>query len=145
MQIDGDIDTGSGSVELGAGSTVRGTIDTGSGSVELEGVTLEGDLDTGSGDIALRDTQVRGDVVTNSGAVALAGNTRIAGDLVIRKSTCWGWCWSSDEPTRVVIGASASVDGEIRIEHATELWVHDNARIGRVSGAEVKRFSGERP
>ena len=78
-------------------------------------------------------------------AVALAGNTRIAGDLVIRKSTCWGWCWSSDEPTRVVIGASASVDGEIRIEHATELWVHDNARIGRVSGAEVKRFSGERP
>lgn len=57
----------------------------------------------------------------------------------------WGWCWSNDKATRVVIGAGASVQGEIRAEHEIQLWVHQDARIGRVVGAEVERFTGERP
>lgn len=85
------------------------------------------------------------DVVSTNGEIRLEGASAVAGDLVIRKSRCWGWCWSDDKATRVVIGAGASVGGEIRIEHEAELWVHEQARIGRVSGAEVRRFSGERP
>jgi DUF4097 and DUF4098 domain-containing protein YvlB len=143
--IDGDIDTGSGAVELGSGSTVRGNIDTGSGSVELTGVIVEGKIDTGSGDITLIDCQLRDDLVSTRGEVKLEGSTHVGGDLIIRKSKCWGFCWGENEPTRVVVGAGASVAGEIRSERETELWVHQSARIGKVSGAEVKRFSGERP
>ena len=69
----------------------------------------------------------------------------VEGKVVIRKPKCWGLCWGNDRPTRIVIGASASVIGEIRIEREAELWVHETARIGRVSGAQVQRFSGERP
>jgi hypothetical protein len=95
--------------------------------------------------VTLVDSRVGRDLVTTSGEVSLQGASAIAGDLVIRKSTCWGWCWSDDKATRVVIGAGASGGGEIRIEHEAELWVHEQARIGRVTGAEVKRFNGERP
>jgi hypothetical protein len=141
----GVIDTGSGSIELGAGSSVRGKIDSGSGSVDFNGVTVEGPIDTGSGDISLVDCQLRDDLRTTRGEVKLEGSTRVDGDLIIRKSKCWGICWGDDQPTRVIIGAGASVAGEIRSERETELWVHETARIGKVSGAEVKRFSGERP
>lgn len=145
VTIDGDVDTGSGSIELGAGSSVRGKIDSGSGSVDFNGVTVEGPIDTGSGDISLVDCQLRDDLRTTRGEVKLEGSTRVDGDLIIRKSKCWGICWGDDQPTRVIIGAGASVAGEIRSERETELWVHETARIGKVSGAEVKRFSGERP
>jgi len=143
--VDGRIDTGSGAVSLGAGSTVRGDIDTGSGSVELVGSKVGGKIDTGSGDIRLLDSEVSDDLATSAGNVELMGNSRINGDLLIRKSSCWGFCWGDDKATRVTIGASASVLGDIRIERETELWVHENAQIGRVTGAQVKRFAGERP
>lgn len=143
--VDGAIDTGSGRVSIGAGSVVRGEIDTGSGEVELQGAIVERGIDTGSGHVRLVDSEVRRDLVTRSGEITLEGASVVAGDLVVRKSSCWGWCWSSDRPARVVIGAGARVDGEIRIEHESELWVHRDARIGRVSGAEVRRFDGARP
>lgn len=143
--IRGDIDTGSGSVRLGAGSAVSGGIDTGSGEVQIEGTRVGGKVDTGSGDITLADSRVDGDLATSTGRVTLSGNSVVTGDLIVRKSKCWGLCWGNDRPTRIVIGASASVIGEIRIEREAELWVHETARIGRVSGAQVQRFSGERP
>lgn len=144
--IDGKIDTGSGGVELGAGSRVAGDIDTGSGGVELVGTEVAGDIDTGSGRIYLTDSNVLGEVRTRSGEVRLEGNSHVHGDLLVRTNRCWGLCWSNDpSPARVVIGANARVDGRIKFEHRGELWVHEQARIGKVEGVEVQRFQGEQP
>lgn len=137
-------DTGSRSVLVPSG-VAAGVIDTGSGEVELVGTRVEGKVDTGSGDISLTDSVIGDDLVTSAGRVTLAGASVVEGDLIVRKPKCWGLCWGNDQPTRVVIGASASVVGDIRIEREAELWVHESARIGRVSGAQVKRYSGERP
>jgi len=143
-QIEGDIDTGSGSVNLGVGSKV-GKIDTGSGDVSLEAVAVSGTINTGSGDIDLVDTAVSGSLETSRGNIELEGNTHINGDLIVRKDICSGFCNDDAEPSKIVIGASVRVQGEVKIERDVELWVHQNAQIGRVTGAEVKRFSGERP
>jgi cytoskeletal protein CcmA (bactofilin family) len=144
--VDGKIDTGSGGVELGAGSRVAGDIDTGSGGVELLATEVAGYIDTGSGRVYLTDSNILGEVRTRSGEVRLEGSTHVHGDLLVQTNRCWGLCWSNEpNPARVIIGANARVDGRIKFEHPGELWVHEQARIGKVEGVEVQRFQGERP
>jgi hypothetical protein len=93
----------------------------------------------------LADTRLEKDLITTRGEIRLEGDTRVGGDLRIRKPECWGVCKDDDEPTIVTIGAGVTIAGEIRSERPTELRVHEDARIGPVIGTEVKRFSGERP
>ncbi len=144
--VDGKIDTGSGSVELGEGSRVAGNIDTGSGGVVLSASEVAGYIDTGSGRIYLTDSNILGEVRTRSGEVRLEGSTHVHGDLLVRTNRCWGLCWNNNpKPARVIIGANARVDGRIKFEHPGELWVHQQARIGKVEGVEAQRFTGERP
>ncbi|MCB1613240.1 MAG: hypothetical protein KDI60_16025, partial [Xanthomonadales bacterium] len=87
----------------------------------------------------------RGDLKTTAGNIDLQGATVIGGDLLVRKSRCFGWCWGDDKKTRITIGAGVRVLGQIRAEREVELWVHDSAQIGPVSGAEARRYSAERP
>lgn len=144
--VDGKIDTGSGGVELGEGSRVAGDIDTGSGGVELVASEVAGYIDTGSGRVYLTDSNILGEVRTRSGEVRLEGSTHVHGDLLVRTNRCWGLCWNNTpKPARVIIGANARVDGRITFEHPGELWVHEQARIGKVEGVELRRYTGERP
>jgi len=71
----------------------------------------------------------------------------VGGDLVVRKAKSSGWNWGSKpKPPVVVIGENSEVRGEIRIENeATKLYVHENARIGKISGVIAQRFSAEAP
>jgi hypothetical protein len=41
-----------------------------------------------------------------------------------------------------VIGPDSEVVGAIVFKREVELFVHESARIGRVDGAEAKRYSG---
>ena len=133
-------------MELGEGARISGKVDTGSGGVDLRNAWVGQDIDTGSGHIRLRDTTVEGEVRTRSGEVRLDGQTHVQGDLLVVKNSCWGLCWSNNpKPARVIIGAGARVDGTIRFEHDGELWVHEQARIGRVEGIQARRFSAESP
>jgi len=76
--------------------------------------------------------------------VRIEGRSVISGDLIVRESTCWGLCWSSDDPAEVTIGAGSEVRGNIRFEHKGTLRVHYDASIGDVEGVEVERFGAER-
>ncbi|MCB1607283.1 MAG: hypothetical protein KDI71_09940, partial [Xanthomonadales bacterium] len=60
--------------------------------------------------------------------------------LIVRKSTCWGLCWNSDDDAKVTIEAGAEVRGKIRFEHGGTLRVHQLAKIGPVEGVEPQRF-----
>src|SRR5690606_41409754 len=44
---------------------------------------------------------------------------------------------------RVIIGPGAVVDGPLVFEHEVELFVHDTARTGTVTGATAQAHSGE--
>jgi hypothetical protein len=72
--------------------------------------------------------------------------SRVAGGIKIEKPSAGWFNWGGKQRSpSVVIGPNSEVAGELVFEREVELHVHDSARIGRVSGAEVKRFSGSEP
>jgi len=63
----------------------------------------------------------------------------------VRYSKPSGWNWSASRDPRVVIGRDSEVRGELVFEREVELYVHESAKIGKVTGATVQRYSGNRP
>jgi hypothetical protein len=49
------------------------------------------------------------------------------------------------QPPRIVIGPNAVVEGALVFEREVTLYVHDSARIGKVTGATAVRFSTPTP
>jgi hypothetical protein len=48
-------------------------------------------------------------------------------------------------PPKIVVGENARIRGRLVFERPVELYVHDSAEIGQVSGAQVNRYSGREP
>ena len=53
--------------------------------------------------------------------------------------------WGKQRPPRIVIGPNAVVDGPLVFEREVTLYVHDSARIGKVTGAIAVRYSSPTP
>ncbi len=119
-RVDGDITLVNGSIVLASESSVSGNVATVNGAISLTGASVEGSVQNYHGDILLdRGTQVAGDLL-------------VLGDDSPADSP----------PARIVIGPDSTVRGELIFEHAVQLFVHDSASIGAVTGAEVVPFSG---
>lgn len=122
----GDVETVNGSVFVDRGGIVGGDVETVNGAIGLVATRLSGGIETVNGDITVGlDSHVRG------------------GIRVIKPRTQFITVKRRDP--RVIIGPNARVDGTLVFERPVELWVHQSARIGAVTGATAQRFTTARP
>ena len=131
VSVDGAIEAVNGRITVENGSTVSKSVSNVNGQIGLAGAEIGGDVETVNGDINLED-----------GAV-------VKGDLVVEKSSGWGWGKSKSRKPRIVIGPGSRVEGAIILKREVELFISDTAEVGRVEGKmtmdDAVRFSGERP
>ena len=161
-KLNQDVSTVNGSVSIGDGaavddaSTVNGSIRLGphASARELSAVngrlTLDPDSNVGgevsnvNGDIRIAGAHVSGNIETYNGSIDVGANSRIDGDIIVKKSKSNGFPWHVTPP-RIVIGPGAVVKGTMRFEREVELYVSDKATIGSVVGATPKKFPGDSP
>jgi hypothetical protein len=120
-------------------STVNGGIFFDRGSV------IGGDIETVNGSIGLVDSDLTGGIETVNGDVTVGIGSHVRGGIrVLKPSVGWFNIGRKRDP-RIVIGPQAQVDGPLVFERTVELLVHESARIGPVTGATARRFSGMAP
>lgn len=122
VMVGGDVETANGRIRVGSGSQIAGTVAATNGSIELIGVRA-GAISGANGNIELLD------------------GSFVEGDIHLRRTRGTN---SSGKP-RVIIGPDSVVEGEIRIERDADLYIHETAQTGAISGAEAIAFSGDRP
>ncbi len=140
------LSTVNGAIRGGRNTQVERAVETVSGSVYLDrGSRVGAGLTTVNGGIGLVGTTIAGDVETVSGDITVGANSHVRGDLSVRKpSSNWFPVSINKRRPRIVIGPSATIDGDLVFEREVSLYVHESARIGRVTGAEAQRYSGDR-
>lgn len=146
----GELSTVNGGIRLGEGVQVGGDVTTVNGGIRIDrNSRVDGDVRTVNGRIEMEATDVGGGLETVNGDITVGAGSTVRGGLTVRKPTSSGMRWNvfgnqSRDP-RVVIGPGASVMGELVFEREVELFVHETARIGAVTGATPRRFSGDTP
>jgi hypothetical protein len=56
-----------------------------------------------------------------------------------------GFSFGRSRTPRIVIGPNAVVDGELRFDRTVELFVHQTAKIGPVTGATAQSWTTSLP
>jgi hypothetical protein len=144
----GDIRGVNGSIRLGDQAVVDGQISVVNGKISVDsGSRIDGDVSNVNGELQIIGSEIGGDLSTVNGDVLLTDNSVLKGDLVIKKPS--GWSWKNQREPRIVIGAGSRVAGTIRLERKVELYIHETASVGGVSGEmtmdDAVRFSGDHP
>lgn len=138
----GDLRTINGNLSVGREAQVDGHIQLVNGSVQLApGSKVQGDVGTVNGLIEMRSAVVNGDLTNANGGMLITGGSEVVGGIRVKASDGG----RNEEPPRIVVGPGARIRGESVFERAVELYVHDSAEIGPVSGATVIRYSGSEP
>jgi DUF4097 and DUF4098 domain-containing protein YvlB len=143
-----DVETVNGAIKFGRKAKIAGSAETVNGSVFFDrGSAIRDGVANVNGAIGLVGTEVGGDVETVMGDITVGADSHVKGRIHVEKPNNHGFNWSSRhrEPPRIVIGPNAVVDGPLVFEREVVLYVHDSARIGRVSGATARRYSGATP
>jgi hypothetical protein len=100
-----------------------------------------------NGAIGLVDTDLSGNIETTSGDITIGIGSHVIGNVRVNKPSS-GWLPivinGNRRKPRIVVGPNAVVDGELVFEREVTLYVHETARIGKVTGAEPVRFSTPR-
>ena len=139
----GALSTVNGGIRAGERARIGGDVETVNGGVLLRrGGEVQGDVRTVNGAIGLVATVVEGDVGTASGDVTVGIGSHVRGGLRVEKAgATWMPIRLHTRRQRVVIGPGAVVEGPLVFERDVLLYVHDSARTGPVTGAEVRRYS----
>lgn len=141
VEVDGDVASVNGRIELGSGSRVSGKVESVNGRISAaEGVVIEGQLSSVNSRIEMRGARAAS-LVTNNSSILLDDGTVIAGALTVRKSQ--GISFSS--APKIVVGRDVRIEGPLTFEREVELYVHESATVGEISGAEAVSYSGEAP
>ncbi len=141
--VDGSIENVNGGIRLGENVQVSGSIATVNGRIETEnGTTIGGQIESVNGLIQLPGTRAGG-LVTYNSSVTLGPDSHLAGPLEVKRPR--GMSFNTSSAPRIVVAAGSRVDGELSFAREVELYVHETAEIGAVSGAEVIRYSGDQP
>lgn len=160
----GDAETVNGSirvasnVQCGGLSTVNGSIHVDDHVQMNDGVStvnggifidrfgnIRGDVETVNGAIGLVDTDVSGGIETVNGDVTVGVGSHVRGGIHYEKPSKQWISFGKRKNPRVVIGPDARVDGPLVFERPVELYVHNTATIGRVTGATAVRYAGQPP
>jgi len=139
-----------GAISVRAGAHVTGTVSTVNGRIALEpAAEVSGHLSNINGQIHLEAAHVGGGIETVSGNIDVGARSRVEGGIWVKKdcsSGFWAWLFAGHcEPSNVVVGPDAIVQGTLRFEHEVKLYVSNRARIGPVEGAKAIVYSGEHP
>lgn len=136
--------TVNGSIRLGSRARVGGGVETVNGSIFIDRDSRIGEgVETVNGGIGLVQTEVGGSVETVNGDVTIGVGSHVRGGLkVSRPSSNWMPVSFTRRPPRIVIGPDAAVDGALVFEREVALYVHESARIGKVTGATPVRYAG---
>jgi hypothetical protein len=139
-----------GAISVRSGAHVAGTVSTVNGRIALEpAAEVSGRLSNINGHIRLEAAHVGGGIETVSGNIDVGARSRVEGGIWVRKdcsSGFWAWLFAGHcEPSNVVVGPDAIVQGTLRFEHEVKLYVSNRARIGPVEGAKAIIYSGEQP
>src|SRR5690606_41324363 len=70
-----------------------------------------------------------------------AGSHVVGGIRIDKPSANWFPVQVSKRKPKIVVGPGAVVEGELKFEREVTLYVHDTARIGRVTGATAVAYS----
>ena len=137
------LDSVNGGVRLAERAQISGSLDSVNGSITLlPDARVGGDLGNVNGTITLDAAHVGGLVSTTSGSVLIGAGSVVEGGLLVRKPKGWN---TENRPPRIVIGPEADVRGTLTFEREVRLYVHDQARIGRIDGATPQRYSSSEP
>ncbi|HVV97865.1 MAG TPA: hypothetical protein VHC92_12050 [Rhodanobacteraceae bacterium] len=138
------IETVNGGIEVGAGSHVARTIEAVNGHIELgRDADVAGKTSNVNGRISLDAAHVGGGIETVSGDIEVGANSRVEGGILVDKPH--GFSWGKSKNPRVVIGPHAVVDGTLEFRREVDLYVSDSAKVGTITGATAKKFSGDHP
>lgn len=133
-----------GGVTLGADARVSGKITTVNGALNLRsGADVGGELRNVNGHITLTAAHVAGGIRTVGGDIDVDGASHIEGGIHVEKSG--GWISFETHKPRIIIGAGAVVQGELRFDREVHLYVSDKATVGPITGASAVKFSGDQP
>ena len=144
----GDLTTVNGGIHVDAHAQVGGGIETVNGGIFVDrGGHVAKDITTVNGAIGLVDTDLDGGIDTVNGDVTVGVGSHVKGGIKVEKpGTSWiPIHFGKHTPPRIIIGPNAVVDGPLVFEREVELYVHASARIGQVSGATAKRYTGATP
>ena len=141
-----NLGTVNGSIRIGTDARVQGNVETVNGSIFIDNKgTVDGNVKTVSGSIGLVGVTLSGSIATVNGDIPAGAGTHVGGVARVGKpATNWFPVVVGKRLPRVIIGPGSSVDGELVFEREVLLYVHDSARIGKVTGATPTPYSGAR-
>ena len=140
-----EVSSVNGAIQLGEGAAVSGEVSVVNGTVQLDkGASVEGKLSTVNGRIELTAAHLGGDLETVNGALLVGADSRLDGDIRVRKPGN-SWFTSNSRPVRVVIGPRAVVKGRLKFERPVKLYVSSTAKTGSITGALPISYTGDRP
>lgn len=146
--VTADISGVNGSIRIGNDAVIDGEISVVNGRISTEsGARVSKDVSNVNGEFQISGSTIGGDLSTVNGDVWLMDKSELQGDLIVEKPS--GWNSKGQRDPTVVIGPGSIVKGQIRLERKVELYIHDSATVGGVSGVmsldDAVRFSGDRP
>ncbi|GAB2622327.1 DUF4097 family beta strand repeat-containing protein [Novilysobacter erysipheiresistens] len=140
----GGLSTVNGSIRTGRDVEIGADVGTVNGSVFVDrGGNIGGDVETVNGAIGLVDTDVAGGIETVNGDLTVGVGSHVRGGIHYEKPG-QQWISFNRRDPRVIIGPNARVDGPLVFERDVELYVHESAQIGAVTGATAIRYQGDR-
>jgi hypothetical protein len=101
-------------------------------------------VETVNGAIGLVGTEVMRGIETVNGDITVGAGSHVHGRIHVEKLRKQLVSFRKRDP-RIVIGPNAQVDGPLLFERPVTLFVHDSAKIGAVTGATARRYSGATP
>ncbi len=142
-----DVSSVNGSIRLGENVTLGGEIEVVNGKISLDkGTRVRDGVSNVNGEIELEGAEVGGNLSTVNGDVTVTDGSTVRGDLLVEKPG--GWLNERRKP-KVIIGRDSRVLGRLVLEREVELFIHETAEVGGVTGrmslADAVRFSGDRP
>lgn len=142
----GSLEAVNGSIRIAEDAVIARGVETVNGSITLaSGASAGATLETVNGGIRL-DHAVAGAIQTVNGDIVLGNGSVVHGGIIIEQSHSWSlFSFGKPRVPKVVIGANSKVEGEMVFKREVELWVHDSASVGKITGATAKAFSGEQP
>lgn len=145
-QVSADkVDSVNGAIHLGDGTQVHGPVHTTNGGIHAgNNSDITGDITTMNGGIHVGSGHVGGSLETHAGSIDLGPNAHIDGNIKVDEDHN-SWNFGFNKPPEVIIRPGTVVKGTLHFEREVRLFVSDHATIGAVTGAEVRKFSGDNP
>jgi len=144
----GSITTVNGRIEIDQGSQVKGDLETVNGGIIIaQGGIVDGNVSAVNGFIKLGNVKVSENVSNYNGGIHLEDGTQIRGDLSVGESmqgSIVGIEFKSEKPL-IIIGKDIVIEGQAIFKRDVKLFVHESAKIGKVTGAEAVTYATDLP